>query len=280
MDYRCYACLAKAFVRLVEKHNLSENSREDLVKEFFQFMASTPRNFTAPEVARINQHKMCEILKDKDPYKEIKYVSNKYLLDKYEDLQEIVNNSQDKYETALRLAISGNIIDYAANADFDLDGTINKVLQEDFSINDSIILKNKLSEAKNVLYLADNAGEIVMDKLFLETLGHANVCYVVRGAAVINDVTLEDVKQTGIDKYAKIITNGYDAPSTILDKVSEEFMEKYKAADVIISKGQGNYEGLLNVKDDRIFFLMMVKCDMVAEKIGSTKGGFVVCRNK
>jgi uncharacterized protein with ATP-grasp and redox domains len=280
MDYRCYSCLAKAFVKLVEKHNLSEDSREDLVKEFFQFMAATPKEFSAPEVARINQHKMCEILKDKDPYKEIKYLSNKYLLDKYDELRAIVDNSDDKFETALRLAISGNIIDYAANADFDLDGTIKKVLEEEFSIDDSKVLKEKLSKANNVLYLGDNAGEIVMDKIFLETLNHPNVCYVVRGAAVINDVTLEDVKQTGIDKYAEIITNGYDAPSTILNKVSEEFMEKYRAADVIISKGQGNYEGLLNVKDDRIFFLMMVKCDMVAEKIGSTRGGFVVCRNK
>jgi len=106
------------------------------------------------------------------------------------------------------------------------------------------------------------------------------VTYVVRHAPAINDVTLDDVKQTGIDKYANIITNGYDAPSTILDKVSEEFIENYNSADVIISKGQGNFEGLLNVKDERIFFLMMVKCNMVAERLGTKRGTFVACRNK
>lgn len=280
MDYRCYSCLAKSFVKLLEEHKLPKDKREEAIKAFFSFIASSPKELTAPEVARINQYKIKEILQNDDPYKEIKYSSNKYLLDKYDHLKEIVTKSNNKFDTALRLAIAGNIIDYAANPDFNIDNTINKVLGEDFSINDSLILKEEISKAKSILYLGDNAGEIVMDKLFLESLNHANVTYVVKESPVINDVTIEDVRQTGIDKYANIITNGYDAASTILSKVSEEFMLYYKSADLIISKGQGNYEGLLNEQDNRIFFLMMVKCDMVAEKIGTTKGGFVVCRNK
>jgi len=280
MDYRCYACLTKAFTKLLEEHEQNNEKREDLTREFLAFLSSAPQGLIAPEVARMNQYKIKEILGVDDPYKEIKFLSNKYLLDKYEYFQDLITKSENSYDTALRLAIAGNIIDYAANPDFDVEATINNVLNSDFGINDSIALKNNINKAKHVLYLADNAGEIVMDKLFLEQINHPNVTYVVRHAPAINDVTLDDVKQTGIDKYANIITNGYDAPSTILDKVSEEFIENYNSADVIISKGQGNFEGLLNVKDERIFFLMMVKCNMVAERLGTKRGTFVACRNK
>jgi len=280
MDYRCYPCLAKAFTKLIEEHNISEDKSENLTREFFAHISSAPNGLIAPEVARMSQYKIKEILKVNDPYKDIKEKSNQYLLDKYEIFKNRIESSENKYDTAIRLAIAGNIIDYAANPDFDLDGTIDKVLKDTFAINDSLILKEEISKAKNVLYLADNAGEIVMDKLFIEHLNHPNITYVVRHAPVINDVTLDDVKQTGIDSFAKVITNGYDAPSTVLPKVSYEFKEAYNNADVIISKGQGNFEGLMNVTDNRIFFLMMVKCDVIGDRLNVNKGSFVVCRNK
>jgi len=280
MDYRCYPCLAKAFTKLIEEHNISEDKSENLTREFFAHISSAPDGLIAPEVARMSQYKIKEILEVNDPYKEIKEKSNQYLLDKYDGFKDLIETSDNKFDTAVRLAIAGNIIDYAANPEFDLDGTIDKVLKDTFAINDSLILKEEISKAKNILYLADNAGEIVMDKLFIESLNHPNITYVVRHAPVINDVTLEDVKQTKIDSFTKVITNGYDAPSTVLQKVSEEFKEAYKNADLIISKGQGNYEGLLNVKDNRIFFLMMVKCDVIGDRLNVNKGSFVVCRNK
>ncbi|MCT4599765.1 MAG: ARMT1-like domain-containing protein [Marinifilaceae bacterium] len=280
MDYRCYACLTKSFVKLLEEHEKDLSKREDMIKDFLGFLASAPEGLIAPEVARMNQYKMKEILNVQDPYKNIKYISNKNLLDRYSYFEKIVENSNNSFDTAIRLAIAGNIIDYAANPDFNLEQTIENVLVDEFGINDSILLKEKIEKADKILYLADNAGEIVMDKLFLQTIKHPNVIYVVREAPVINDVTLEDVKQTGIDKYCSVIKNGYDAPSTIINKASKEFLDHYKDADIIISKGQGNYEGLLDVKDDRIFFLMMIKCEMVAERLNTKKGSFVVCRNK
>ena len=242
MDYRCYSCLAKAYTKLLEEHNLTADERERHTKAFLSFMASAENGLIAPEVARKNQHQIKELLGIEDPYKDIKIRSNQYLLDKYPYFRDLIKNSKDPFDTALRLAIAGNIIDYAANPDFDLEGTIDKVLKEDFAINHSAELKKKLKTANTVLYLGDNAGEIVMDKLFLEHLELPNVYYAVRNAPVINDVTLEDARQTGIDKHATVISNGYDAPSTILSRVSKEFMEIYTKADVVISKGQGNLE--------------------------------------
>lgn len=280
MDYRCYPCLAKAFTKLIEEHNISKDKGENLTREFFSHISSAPEGLIAPEVARMSQHKIKEILNVDDPYRDIKEKSNQYLLERYDLFKNLIESSEDKYDTSIRLAIAGNIIDYAANPEFDLNGTIDKVLKGTFAINDSLVLKEKISKAENILYLADNAGEIVMDKLFIQYLNHPNITYVVRHAPVINDVTLNDVKQTGIDKHAKVITNGYDAPSTVLPKVSDEFMEAYNNADVIISKGQGNFEGLMNADDDRLFFLMMVKCDVIGERLNVKKGSFVVCRNK
>lgn len=278
MDYRCYSCLAKAYTKLLEEHNLTAEERERHTKAFLSFMAKSENGLIAPEIARKNQHQIKELLCIEDPYKDIKIKSNQYLLDKYEYFRELITSSEYPFDTAIRLAISGNIIDYAANPDFDLEGTIAKVLKEDFAINYSAELKEKLESAKTVLYLGDNAGEIVMDKLFLEYINHPNVYYSVRNAPIINDVTFKDAKQTGIGKYATVISNGYDAPSTILDKCSKKFMDIYNNADVIISKGQGNLEGLLNENNPKLFFLLMVKCDMIAEKFDVCKGDFVVAK--
>lgn len=278
MDYRCYSCLAKAYTKLLEEHDLTSAEKERQTKAFLSFMANAEDGLIAPEVARKNQHQINDMLGIKDPYKEIKQRSNQYLLDKYDYFRKLIAKSDNPFDTAIRLAISGNIIDYAANPDFDLEGTINKVLKGEFAINHSEELKERLSTAKTVLYLGDNAGEIVMDKLFIEHLGHPNVVYSVRNAPIINDVTFEDTKQTGLDKIVKVISNGYDAPSTILNKCSEEFMEIYNKADVIISKGQGNLEGLLNVNNPKLFFLLMVKCDMIAEKFNVKRGDFVVAK--
>lgn len=276
MDYRCYSCLIRSYSKLIEEHHLNPDDRERQIKAFLKFLSGLEDGLIAPEIARKNQKKIQTLLNTDDPYKEIKYQSNKYLLDKYDYFKELINKADDPFDTALRLAISGNIIDYAANPDFDLDATISKVLNEEFAVNDSLLLKEKISSAKTILYLGDNAGEIVMDKLFLEHLNHPNVYFAVRNAPVINDATIEDTKLTGLDKIVKVISNGYDAPSTVLNKCSEEFMSIYRDADLIISKGQGNLEGLLNEDNPKLFFLLMVKCDMIAEKFDVKKGDFVV----
>jgi len=126
------------------------------------------------------------------------------------------------------------------------------------------------------LYLGDNAGEIVFDKIFIETIMHNNLTYVVRGASILNDATLEDAKNTGMDLAADVFSNGYGAPSTILRKCSREFQKVFQEADLIISKGQGNLEGLITHHDPRIFFLLMVKCDVIADLLQVQKGDFVV----
>lgn len=279
-DYRCFFCFARAFERVLDKENLPPDEKKRFANDMFGLFNKVKDNFSVPVLSRELHVLLKQYSNNPDPYKEVKKQSNNLVLGMYADLKNIVFQSVNQFETALRLAIAGNIIDYGIGNHFDLQGTIDKVLHSDFAVDDSAELKQALSRAKTVLYLGDNCGEIVFDKLFIETIRHPNLIYAVRGAPVINDATLEDAQYVGMDRIADVISNGYDAPSTILEHCSAEFLEVFDRADVIISKGQGNLEGLLGQTNKEIFFLLMVKCEVIADALGVKKGDFVVRKNK
>ena len=211
-----------------------------------------------------------------DPYRHEKKQNNDQALGMLPVLERMVVGSNDPFDTSLRLAIAGNIIDFAANDNFNLQSTIDNALRAELAIDHSKQLEQNIKSAKRVLYLGDNAGEIVFDKLFIETIKHKNLVYVVRGAPVINDATLEDAEYIGMRNTARVISNEYDAPSTIINKSGKVFRQYFEKADLIISKGQGNLEGLLPLKDKRIFFLLMVKCNVMAELLNVKKESLVV----
>jgi uncharacterized protein with ATP-grasp and redox domains len=278
-DYRCFFCFARAFERLIERGNLQTEEKKQFANDMFGLFNDVKYDFSIPEVSRDLHVLLKQYSNNPDPYKEEKKQSNDLVLGMYPELKDIVFQSNNYFNTALRLAIAGNIIDFGISNTFDLHSTIDKVLNSDFAIDDSIQLKQALSEAKTVLYLGDNCGEIVFDKLFIETIMHPNLIYAVRGVPVINDVTLEDAKYVEMDLVADVISNGYDAPSTLLDHCSSEFLEVFNRADVIISKGQGNLEGLLGKTQKEVYFLLMVKCEVIADVLGVKKGDFVVMKN-
>ncbi|HBZ66883.1 MAG TPA: hypothetical protein DEO70_08585 [Bacteroidales bacterium] len=278
-DYRCFFCFTKAFERLIEKENLSVNDKNQLTCDLAGLYVKCREDFSAPAFSRDLYAILKQFTNCSDPYKEEKKKSNDLVLGMYPQLKEQILHSANPFDTALRLAIAGNIIDYAVSTEFNLKSTIEKVFQSDFAIDHSDELKQALSEANTVLYLGDNSGEIVLDKLFIEHIRHPNLYYAVRGAPVINDSTMEDVKYVGMDKVAHVISNGYDAPSTIIEHCSTEFRGLFNQADVIISKGQGNLEGLLGKTNKVVYFLLMVKCDVIADALHVRNGDFVVIRN-
>jgi uncharacterized protein with ATP-grasp and redox domains len=280
MNYECLICQVKSLPQRLDKFKIPEKDRNVVVSELVKKIAGIDiENSYSPEITRDILNRLKDFSSVEDPYQREKEESNGYLLKKYPEFQELVQKSNDPFYTALRLAIAGNIIDFGPAHKFDVDETIERVLTTDFAIDHSKQLKKETETAKTILYLADNAGEIVLDKLFLETINHPDVWVAFRGAPVLNDVTHKEVVDVGIDKIAKIISNGDDAPSTILHRVSKEFREIYGSADLIISKGMGNYEGLMNETDPRLFYLLMIKCPVIGEKIGAQKGDFVVKQN-
>lgn len=275
-DYRCFFCLARSFEKLLEKETLSAQLKNRFTLDMINLYLTQQDKLSTPGFSRDLHCILKGYTNNQDPYRMEKRQSNNQALDKVPELQNIINQSADPFSVALRLAIAGNIIDYAANQSFNIDNTVSRCLISDFAIDHSEHLRSALENADSVLYLGDNAGEIVFDKLFIRTMNHRNVTFVVRGMPVINDATLEDADCMGMREVARVISNGYDAPSTIIDKSSEEFRDYFYSASLIISKGQGNLEGLLSLNDRRIFFLLMVKCDVMAEFLKVEKGSFVV----
>jgi uncharacterized protein with ATP-grasp and redox domains len=231
-------------------------------------------NSTPPEIGMVVYKAIYQAADLEDPFKEAKQRCTGYLLKMLRDLRKEILSAPDSLYMALKFSGLGNAIDYGANPDFDLDEEMKKLFSKDFEVCEYDAFQESLSNAKEVLYLADNAGETVLDRLLIEQLDRP-VKYAVRSKPIINDATIEDAQQAGIDEVADIISSGCDAPGTILDLCSEDFLRIFKDTDLIISKGQGNYETLSEQKR-QIFFLLMVKCPVIARDINIQPGSLAL----
>ncbi|MDP8257859.1 MAG: ARMT1-like domain-containing protein [Candidatus Aadella gelida] len=243
-----------------------------------------------PEMARIIHGIVKKHTGIEDPYKEIKRKSNITALGVYKRLKEKVKNSPDSLLGAIEVAIAGNIIDYGVKNTLNVDEEIDKILKdEDKAIKkekDSCFeykkFKDELEQASTIVYLGDNAGETVFDRVLMEEIKrideNKNIYYVVKAKPIINDALAEDAKESGIDSCAEIISSGSDAPGTILSICDKGFIELYKQADMIISKGQGNFEAL-SEPGRSVFYLFMAKCSVIAKDVGCEIGDIILRYN-
>jgi uncharacterized protein with ATP-grasp and redox domains len=210
-----------------------------------------------------------------DPLKVYKERSIENALSMYGDLKSIVDSSQDPLRAGIKMAIVGNVIDLGANPDFDLEWEMrNSFSEKDLSEEHYESFKHRLEKARTILYLADNAGETVFDRILIETMGRETV-YAVRDIPIINDATMEDARKSGIGKAARIVSSGCDAPGTILKRCSREFLNLFARADLIVSKGQGNLESLSG-EEAPVFFLLKVKCPVIARHLGVEIGSSIL----
>lgn len=209
---------------------------------------------------------MGKILPATDPYREVKEKYNRIVLDLGDDIKKIIRDSKDPFETSLRIALAGNVIDFGPNANLNskiLKNAIKKSLSQRLDNKKIKLLKENIDNAKRILFIGDNAGEIVLDKIFIEKLPKEKITYVVRGGCALNDATMQDAKMVGMTDTVRVITTGLDMPAAILPLCSKDFLVNYKRSDLIIAKGQGNYEALCE-EDKNIFFLLKIKCPIVA----------------
>jgi uncharacterized protein with ATP-grasp and redox domains len=215
-----------------------------------------------------------------DLFIEAKQRYNELLLHAYPKLLDKVRQSKKRFEAAARMAIGGNIIDFGTGHAIDerrVFDTLAEVQEQPLALNALKDLQTAVKRAKQVLYLADNAGEIVLDKLFIAQFPtYVRVTVAVKSGPILNDATLEDAEAVGLTERAQVISNGFDAPGTILPKCSPEFRAAFEAADVVISKGQGNYETLTGCGRAQLFYLLKVKCPVVCNQLGLPMGSLVV----
>jgi len=216
-----------------------------------------------------------------DPYLQTKDRFNQLALKMYPELREQVRASTDPLETAVRLAIAGNIIDLGVKTSIkepDIEEIINNSLTADFDDKALEDFRNATKQAEKILYLADNAGELVFDRLLIEQLPCEKVTVVVKGRPVINDATMEDAELAGLTDIVTVIDNGSDAPGTILESCSEAFRRRFDESDLVIAKGQGNYETLSDV-DKEVFFILRAKCPVIAQHLGCEIGQMILRRS-
>jgi len=282
----CIPCFYRQALDAARIAGTDEIKQKQIVDKISQLIPDFPLEASPPEMGREIHSLVGKISGVKDPFKEIKENSNKFALRLYPKLKQEINNSEDRLLAAVKLSIIGNIIDYGAKNSLDVPKEIDYLFQGNFIINNennSTTFKyNQFKEALNkvnsIIYLADNAGEVVFDRLLIEELVEElgkEVIYVVKAKPIINDALIEDALFCGINEIAKIISSGSDAPGTLLKYCSPEFIRLYQNAELIISKGQGNYEAL-SEEDRPIFFLFKAKCPVIAKDVGCKVGDMVL----
>jgi hypothetical protein len=240
-------------------------------------------NATPPEIAQQVYQVVYEITDNRDPYHEAKSRANESAMSCYSRMKDTVDYSNDPLQTACKLAIAGNAIDLGARAEFDsIDSIVEDSVGYQLDQEHYRQFKESIGQSYLILYIADNAGEIVFDRILIEQLiqiKKLKIVFVVREKPIINDATSDDALQVGLNKVARIISNGSDAPATILSQCSPKMRGYYQAADLIISKGQGNYESLSD-RSENIFFLFKVKCPVIARYSGFDLDSLVLTSSK
>lgn len=205
-----------------------------------------------------------------DPFEEAKKQQNQQALKYYPKLKEIVDTAENQLLAAVRIAATGNVIDLGIGMTVDIHREVEQALQAPLPIDDTEILSQRLSSPKKVLYIADNAGEIVFDRILIEYLlgeGH-QVTAVVRGGPVINDATLEDAQTVGLTQLLPVITTGTNLLGIPWNHVSEEFLSHYLRAELLICKGQANYETVSERHEKDTFYILRAKCEVISHELG------------
>jgi uncharacterized protein with ATP-grasp and redox domains len=263
MTNECLACCARGSLNAARLATTDTRLQQQVVQKVFSHLATMDLK-APPPLTALRIHQIIEqVTGVKDPYKHLKDKYNDLALALYPEL--IEKGGTTTFEKAVRLAIAGNIIDF---------GVHNKVGKKKViqTVEDALImpvngqidrLQAACGQSRRILWLADNAGEIVFDRLLLSMLDTDKVIYAVRGGPVQNDATMEDAVYCGLTDMVKVIDTGAAIPGVILEYCSEPFNRVFKAADLIIAKGQGNFE-TLDVNDPRIFFLFKAKCPVVS----------------
>lgn len=270
----CYSCSVRHALRVIRHTGADVQEQTEIMRRVLQALIEIDPFVTSPEFTG----RMHDIIRAatgiEDIYRDIKHASTQEALALYPHLKAHIQQSSDPFGTAVRLSIAGNIIDFGASDTYDLEGTIQRVLAQPLAINHLDTLRQALAQAGSVLYLADNAGETVFDRLLIETLAKP-VVYAVKEAPVLNDATVEDARAAGLDGAAEIISCGARTPGTLLAQCSPEFVHRFRQAELIIAKGMGNFEAL-STEDAPLFFLLQVKCEMVGNDLGVPAGSVVV----
>lgn len=273
----CFPCFLNQVISAAKRVCVEEEKKIFVIKEIAKILPELSSEDSPAYNTYLVLKRAYEILGNSDPYYQEKRRYNKIALSLYPILKEIVKSSNNPLYTATKIAISGNIIDLGILdiSKLDLGDYIKEILDFPLSLDHFKYLEEEIEKAKNIVYLLDNAGEIVFDKVFIEELKDKNVFGVVNTYPIINDALMEDAEEIGLNNVCEIIDSGTQIVGKIPELGSEEFKDIFSKGDLIIAKGQGNYENL-NERDLNIFFLLKAKCEIIAKSFGVNYGDLIL----
>jgi uncharacterized protein with ATP-grasp and redox domains len=270
----CLPCMLRQALEAARMADADVEQQRAVLNRVMELLIGVSVDSTPAETGYHVHRIVREMTGDRDPYRLVKEEATRKALQLVPWLREIVARANDPLEQAVRIAIAGNIIDLAPGIQFTIEATLERVLHQSFAINDLGALRQALSQTESVLYLADNAGETVFDRVLIETLEQP-VVYAVKGGPTLNDATREDAIVAGLEEVAEVVSTGSDAPGTVLKSCSPAFRQLYSEAELIIAKGQANHEAL-GEGDRRLFFLLQIKCPVLGREIGVEPGSIVL----
>ncbi len=274
----CGPCVIRQALDAARLATDDETIHEQVVLDALKMVAEsgfdkTPVHISQPIYARVRELSGCD-----DPFREVKELSNRFAMNLLPEMEDLVEKSDRPFDTAVRLAIAGNIIDFGVMNATKLDyvhETIDHALEA--LLDNAMVraMQRAIHDARDILYLADNAGEIVFDRLLLGRMPLDKVTVVVKGGPIINDVTMDDARYAGLTEMVSVISSGTTCAGTVLEDCTDEFRQRFAETDLVVAKGQGNYEALEEV-DKPIYFMLKAKCSVIASSLNCRVGDIVI----
>ncbi len=281
IDQECVGCIVNQSARVADAINADEQLKKKLTLHVENLSKDFSYKDTPPEIASYVYEDLARLANKDDLYDEIKKASTKKALSFKPLLEEKLKTTDNKLLTATKIAVAGNVIDLAAQVEFDLEEELDKIFHTEFTHDDFEIFEKKLKTAKKILVIGDNVGEHIFDYMFIETLQklalHVEIYYMVRGNPIINDVTILEAKEAGFDKLCNLVDSGVNTPGFVYNRANKYSQKLFDEVDLVISKGMGNYECLSPSHRKNICFLLKVKCNVVARSLGKEVGD-IICK--
>ncbi len=281
IDKECVECIINQSAKVASAINANKELSSKLTTTVTEMSKDFSFDDAPPEIASYVYEKMAEIANKTDLYDEVKALSTQKALSFVPFVKSKINASNNKLLSATKTAVAGNVIDLAAAVEFDLEEELEKIYGIDFAHDDMEKLEDALKRAKEVLVIGDNVGEHIFDYIFIQTLQNLypkiEFSYMVRGNPIINDVTMKEALEAGFEKLCNLIDSGVNTPGFTYERASCEAKKLFDEADLVISKGMGNYECMSPSHRKNICFLLKVKCNVVSASLGKTLGD-IVCK--
>lgn len=281
----CIPCFLKQALEASRMVTDNETTHTQVMHSVMNYLQYADLTKSPPELSQKIHHIIRTITHSSDPYKKVKTESNTLAKKHLPHLKKQLALSQDPLLLAIKLAIVGNVIDYGTMTRLNITDMINNALTQPFDLQQYPAFKNQLKQSKSILMLGDNTGEIIFDTLLLQELNRYthDITYVVKAHPIINDAQKDDAIYAGVDNYATIIEadakQPYSSPGILLQHTTPQFKRRFSSVDMVLSKGQGNFEGLNN-SSRQIYYLLMIKCPLIADIMGKKVGTPILQVNK